>query len=83
MKFFRGLLIIAPISLIIWVVIIYSIVVYSKKDHTIELPKEITEMELMSCEGKNPEYFSMLVIENDKIYWTTKEGKKVVCVKVR
>jgi hypothetical protein len=52
-------------------------------DHRVVLPSLITKQEIKSCKSKKPEFFSTLVIEENRIYWTKKDGSKVICVKER
>lgn len=52
-------------------------------DSTILLPKSPTANEWKVCNNKKPTFNSMLVVEENKIYWNMENEKRAVCVKER
>jgi hypothetical protein len=70
------------ITYFVCAIVLFNVYYTLQTDHRIILPSLMNKQELTKCNKMKPEYFSMLVIEESKIYWKTRNNK-VVCVKSR
>jgi len=70
------------ITYFICAVVLFNVYYSLRTNHVVINPKMMNEEELLRCNKLKPGFYSMLVIEESKIYWKTKNST-VVCVKDR